>query len=100
MTLIEQRTVSRKTPSDGMLEISAVSADRLETLGAYFSISSKGLDGMARVRSMACTCSKGAGSGHLHYFIEAELLRLLDPGTDVRIAFDDARPDLIRIEPA
>lgn len=100
MKLLEQRTVSRKTPNDGMLEISAGAAERLEALGAYFHVASDGLEGAARVRSMSCTCAKGAGSGHLHYFIEAELFRLLEPNTDVRIALDDTRPDLVLIDPA
>lgn len=99
MRFLEQRTVSRKTPNDGMLEISESAAERLQAIGGYFHVESDGIEGSARVRSMSCTCSKGAGSGHLHYFLEAELLRLLAPGMDVRLALDDARPDLVRIDP-
>lgn len=104
MTFIEQRTISRKTPDDAMLEISAEAALRLAALGAYFTVISSvpidGLEGSARLRSMSCTCAKGAGSAHEHQFIEAELLRLVEPGTEVRIAIDDARPKLVRIERA
>jgi len=100
MTLLEQRTVSRKTPNDGMLEISAATARHLEPLGEYFQLASDGLEGSARLRSMSCTCAKGAGSAHEHHFIEAELLRLLQPGTDVRIALDEARFNLLRIDRA
>lgn len=99
-TFIEQRTISRKTPDDAMLEISAEAALRLAALGAYFSVTTGKLEGSARLRSMSCTCEKGAGSAHEHQFIEAELLRLLEPGTEVRIALDDARPKLVRIERA
>jgi hypothetical protein len=104
MTFVEQRTISRKTPIDAMLEISAEAAQRLATLGAYFTVISSviidGLEGSARLRSMSCTCEKGAGSAHEHQFIEAELLRLHEPGTEVRIAIDDARPRTLRIDRA
>ena len=100
MTFLEQRTVSRKTPSDGRLEISPAVAAQLEALGESFHLVSDGRDADARIRSMACSCAKGAGSGHLHHFIEADLLRELEPGRAVRIALDDARADLVRIERA
>jgi hypothetical protein len=100
MMHIEQRTVSRKTPKDGKLEISAATAARLEGLGAHFALESESRRGTASVQSMACTCDKGAGSGHLHYFVESQLLRTLEPGTDVRVEIDDQRPDVVRIEPA
>jgi hypothetical protein len=104
MTFVEQRTISRKTPIDAMLEISAEAAQRLAALGAYFTVICNviidGLEGSARLRSMSCTCEKGAGSAHEHQFIEAELLRLLEPGTEVRIAIDDARSRTVRLDRA
>ena len=75
-------------------------AARLEALGDSFHVASGGRTMDARTRSMACTFAKGAGSGHLHHFIEADVLRELEPGRDVRIALDDARADLVRIERA
>jgi hypothetical protein len=99
-TFIEQRTISRKTADDAMLEISAEAALRLARLGTYFTVATGKLEGSARLRSRSCTCEKGAGSAHEHQFLEAELLRLLEPGTEVRIALDDARPKLVRIERA
>lgn len=98
MTPIDEQVVSRKTPNDGRLEISAQAAARLEALGTGLRVASDGLESAARIHAMACTCAKGEGSGHRHYFIESELLRALVPNTSVRVAMDDARPNLVRIE--
>jgi len=102
MTFIEQRTISRKTPVDAMLEISPEAARRLAALGTCFTVIGNvvmdGLEGSARLRSMSCNCEKGAGSAHEHQFIEADVLRLLEPGTEVRLALDDARPKTVRLD--
>ena len=96
---IEQRTVSRKTPRDGKLEISAVAAAQLESLGDSFPLRTESSEGRARLDSMSCTCEKAAASGqHLHHFLESDVLRALEPGTDVRVAIDDARPGSLLIE--
>jgi hypothetical protein len=42
---IEHRTVSRKTPDDGKLEITTSAAGRLETLGARFPLLVDGKQG-------------------------------------------------------
>lgn len=97
--LIEQRVVSRKTPNDGKLEISPQAAARLEALGTPLRITSNGAEDAVRLHEMPCTCEKGAGSAHQHYFLESALLRELVPNTSVRVALDDARADLVRIEP-
>jgi hypothetical protein len=99
--LIEQRTVSRKTPLDGKLEISAATAARLQTLGTSFPLRTAAGEGSAQLIEMSCTCTKASVSGeHRHHFIESELLRALEANTDVRVALDDARPGSLSIEPA
>jgi len=98
---IEQRTVSRKTPLDGKLEISSAAAARLQTLGASFPLRTAEGEGSGRLLEMSCTCTKASASGqHQHHFIESELLRALEANTDVRVALDDARPGSLSIEPA
>jgi hypothetical protein len=96
--LIEQRTVSRKTPMDGKLEISARAAEQLARLGATFPLRTEGGEGRARLHAMSCTCTKAASAGeHLHHFVESDILRALEPGTDVRVEVDDARPGSLSI---
>jgi hypothetical protein len=98
---IEQRTVSRKTPMDGKLEISSASAARLQSLGASFPLYTAAGEGHARLIEMSCTCTKASASGqHQHHFIESELLRALEANTDVRVTLDDAHAGSLRIEPA
>jgi hypothetical protein len=98
---IEQRTVSRKTPQDGKLEISAAAAARLHALGASFLLRTAASEGSGRLIEMSCTCTKASASGqHQHHFIESELLRALEANTDVRITLDDAHAGSLTIEPA
>lgn len=97
--LLERRAVSRKTPLDGKLEISGASAERLATLGAEFALASGGATGRARLLSMACGCAKGAGSGHVHHFVESPLLMALRPESDVLVELDET-PLRLRVEPA
>lgn len=96
--LIERRTVSHKTPMDGKLEISARAAEQLARLGATFPLRTAGGEGSARLHAMSCTCAKAASPGeHLHHFVESDILRTLEPGTDVRVELDDARPGSLSI---
>ena len=98
---IEQCTVSRKTPLDGKLEISAAAAAKIETLGESFPLRTASGEGRARLHEMTCTCTKASASGqHLHHFVESDALRALEPGTDVRVELDDDRPGSLSIEPA
>ena len=97
--LVDQRSVSRKTPADGMLEISAEAAERLAALGAEFPLACAGREARARLRSLACRCAKGAGGGHVHHFIESPVLTALVPGSEVRVAMDEPRGG-VRVEPA
>jgi hypothetical protein len=90
--LLDERTVSRKTPLDGRLEISAAAADRLAALGDEFGLVSVGRAGRGRLRALACSCAKGAGSGHVHHFVESPLLAALAPGAEVRVVLDEREP--------
>jgi hypothetical protein len=98
---IEQRTVSRKTPLDGKLEISAAAAAQLQVLGSSFALLIDGHNARARLVDLACTCSKGGSAGqHFHHFVESDALRSLEPGTDVRVEVDDALPGSLSIRSA
>jgi hypothetical protein len=88
---LDTRTVSAKTPRDGKLEITAAAASRLGGEGVEFALSAPAGEGRARLTEMECTCEKSAGARHLHHFIESPLLARLDPGTRVRIDFEDGR---------
>ena len=96
--LLDERTVSRKTPLDGRLEISAAAADRLAALGDEFALVSSGREGRGQLRHMECTCAKGSGGGHVHHFVESALLAALAPGTAVRVELD-ARAPVVHVEP-
>ena len=98
--LLERRTVSRKTPLDGKLEISPATAGRLAALGADFALASGGATGRGRLQSMTCSCAKGSGSGHVHHFVESPLLTRLAPEAIVLLELDDASPAGLRIEAA
>lgn len=99
--LIERRTVSRKTPLDGKLEISAATAAQLASLGATFPLRTDDGDTTARLHEMSCTCTKAAASGqHVHHFVESDALRSLEEGSDVRVELDEARPGSLWIRRA
>ena len=92
---IEHRTVSRKTPDDGKLEITTSAAGRLETLGARFPLLVDGKQGDGSLATMPCTC-RGHDRAHVHYFVESELLRSLAAGSEVDLFLDeDARRLLV-----
>jgi hypothetical protein len=95
----ERRVVSRKTPQDGKLEVSAEAAERLAAVGGALALVSQGREGTATLRSMECTCAKGAGTGHVHHFVESDLFMSLVPGTEVHVAFESAGPRLV-VDPA
>ena len=98
--LLERRSVSRKTPLDGKLEISAEAAARLAALGDDFALASAGRSGRARLHAMTCSCAKASAAGsHVHHFVESPLLRALAPGSDVRVELDE-RDSTVRVEPA
>ena len=85
---VETRTVSRKTPGDGKLEITKVAARTLESLGPTFSVRVDVRTGEASLGTMPCTC-RGDETPHVHYFIESDLFRALVPGTSVELLVDE-----------
>ena len=91
---IEQRTISRKTPGDGKVEITKVAAGRLEALGAQFALRVNDIDGNATLGEMPCTC-RGTDAPHVHYFVESNLFRSLVPGSTVELLVDDAAHRLL-----
>jgi hypothetical protein len=98
--LVDERTVSRKTPLDGRLEISVEAAERVAVLGDDFALVSVGRHGRGQLRSLACTCAKAGGDGpHIHHFVESPLLAALVPGVAVRVELDEPAAT-VRVEPA
>jgi hypothetical protein len=91
---LERRTVSRKTPGDGKLEITKVAAGRLESLGREFPVVVDDESGIAQLGMMPCTC-RGGDKPHVHYFVESALLRSLAAGSEVDLALDDAGKRLL-----
>jgi hypothetical protein len=83
----ERRTVSRKTPGDGKLEITKQAAQTLETLGPEFTIELDGNSGTATLSAMECTC-RNADTPHVHYFLESEHFKALEPGSTVEIGLE------------
>ena len=86
--LVEQRTVSRKTPGDGKLEVTKVAATALQSLGPAFPVVLDDRHGDARIGTMPCTC-RGDENPHVHYFVESDLFRGLIAGTTVNLVLDD-----------
>jgi hypothetical protein len=85
--LVERRTVSRKTPIDGRLEITSVGAARLGGLGDGFEVAMGEERAPARVGTMECTC-RGPERPHVHYFLESPMLKQLEPGSDVELELE------------
>jgi hypothetical protein len=85
---VERRTVSRKTPGDGRLEITKDAAQRVERLGRPVVIDVDGESARGSVATFACTC-RGAETPHVHYFLESERLKQLLPGTELDVELDE-----------
>jgi hypothetical protein len=96
--LLERRTVSRKTPNDGKLEISRVTADAVSPLGPRLTVAWQGSDAPAAVVTLVCTCPKGAGQ-HQHLFLESALFRTLEPGSEVDLKLEEGT-DRVSVTPA
>lgn len=88
-SLLERRTVSRKTPGDGRLEITSRAAARLRGLGHDLQLDVGGQRTGVTVGRMTCTC-RGAEKPHEHYFLESPTLKQLTPGTEVDLELDAA----------
>jgi len=87
--LLERRTVSRKTPGDGRLEITKRAAGKIGEPGRRLQLRIDGESAPAAVVTMACAC-RGADNPHEHYFLESTALKGLVPGSEVDL---DLGPD-------
>jgi hypothetical protein len=96
--LLERRTVSRKTPGDGRLEITRRAAARLRDVTRELEIDVGGERTVAALGTMTCTC-RGAETPHEHYFLESPALKQLTPGTEVDLELD-ADVGLVRVTAA
>ena len=85
---LERQTVSRKTPGDGKLEISAGAAERLRAAASTLEIELGELRAPGRVETMACTCQK-VGQAHEHHFVTSELLKTLHAASQVDVHLDE-----------
>jgi hypothetical protein len=86
-TFVERRTVSRKTPGDGKLEITPDGRRKLAPLGDAFAVEWRGARGRATLHHLACTC-RGPENPHEHWFVQSELLRQLPVGEEVELRAD------------
>ena len=96
--LLERRTVSRKTPTDGKLEISRAAAEALSSLGEELTAEWSDRTAPAVIVAMTCTCAKGAGQ-HEHLFLQSALFRTLEAGTEVDVHLEHA-PPRVAVTPA
>lgn len=85
---LEDRTVSRKTPGDGKLEITKPAAEKLGPAGTTFPLETPSGRGTVELRSQPCTC-RGEANPHAHWFLVSPLLRSLIPGTEIRLSLED-----------
>ena len=92
-TLLERRNVSRKTPGDGLVEITKPVAERLRKLNTEFDLTTPAGHGRVALTSMPCTC-RGADNPHEHWFLRADLFRRLIPGSDIEIVLVDDRIEI------
>lgn len=88
MHLLERRTVSRKTPGDGRLEISASAAERLRAAAATLEVEFAGHRAPARLETLACSCQK-VGRSHEHHFVASDLLRSLRADMEVDLHLEE-----------
>jgi hypothetical protein len=87
--LLERRTVSRKTPLDGRLEITKRAAQRFSDLTGTFDVELSGERVRGAIGTMDCTC-RGVDNPHVHYFIESPAFKQLAAGDEVDIDLDTA----------
>ena len=98
MTLLERVVVSRKTPADGRLMISAPSAARPASTGVAMAVEHAGRRAPARLVSVACSCGKGPAGEHVHHFVESPLLAELVPKEELNLMLDESG-GTVRVEP-
>lgn len=94
---LELRTVSPKTPADGMLEIAPRTAERVRALADPITVVVNGTRGRATVESLNCTCEKAEATGeHVHWFLRSDLLKRLTAEREVAIdLLEDAATVLV-----
>lgn len=88
MRFLERRTVSRKTAVDGCVEITKPTAHQLE---AHYRSLLLEVDGElvdVSIETMTCTC-RGADHPHLHYFLQSDRLKSLQPEAAVELWLDE-----------
>lgn len=85
--LHERRTVSRKTPRDGKLEITRSLASRLDGVRSALRVEVAGRTAPATLDAMTCTCG-GHDAPHEHHFVQSELLKELTVGSEVDLSVD------------
>lgn len=79
--LLEIRTVGRKTPLDGKLEIAAATARRLQGAGSALPLEVGARRDVATVVTLTCSkCARAAEGAHEHWFVESAILRDLTVG--------------------
>ena len=94
--LLEHCVVSRKTPRDGKLEISERTATVMRPREQLV-IELDGATAPARLASMSCGC-RGVSDPHVHFFLEAELLKSLRPEARVALEMAEATGAISIIE--
>lgn len=88
--LLERRTISRKTPTDGRLEITKRAAEKCDVLGGSFHVELGDVRDGAHLGTMKCTC-RGVDNPHVHYFIESEAFKTLIAGSEAELELDVKR---------
>jgi hypothetical protein len=92
--VLEEVTVSRKTPRDGKLEVSAATSSQIEWLGDAFNVTSLGEEGSGMREALVCRCAKHEGMRHVHHFIVSPLFHRLAPDTRLRVVLAAAAREL------
>ena len=98
--ILEVRTVSRKTPRDGRLEVTEATARRLALVGAPVPVALDEAVADATLEAFACTCGAAKGDGHVHHFVVSPLLTALREGETVVLEWlDETRLEVARAHP-
>jgi len=90
VTFLARVVVSRKTPSDGKLEIPGAVRAHLARDTRELRVRVGAETASATLASMRCDCAKAAPGGHEHHFVVCNLLRDLTPGTEVTLDLEEA----------
>lgn len=87
-SILDVTTVSRKTARDGKLEITQAVSERLSHVGPSLEVVVGDSRATGTIESMACTCARADGAGHVHHFLVSEVLRTLEPEARVSLGLD------------